>query len=78
MNKYDLTTNTKIVDGFTLYQIKALRDFGNVKAGHMGGWIDDTSTLDHETDSWIDETSKVFAGSSVKAGSTVSNQIITK
>ncbi len=66
MNKYELTTNTKIVDGFTLFQIKALRNFADIKTGHLGGWLDKSSTLDHETNSWIDETSMVYNGSKVK------------
>ena len=38
--KYKLTKNTKEVNGITLYQIQALRDFGNVKNEDLGGWIE--------------------------------------
>jgi len=36
-NKYELTSETKIVFGITLRRIKALRAFGNVDAGEFGG-----------------------------------------
>jgi hypothetical protein len=40
MKKYELTANTKNVCGKTLFQIKALVNFGNVKAGELGGYIE--------------------------------------
>lgn len=45
----------------TLRQIVAERDFGDVKAGCKGGWIDDESALSHDGLCWIyDENSVVF------------------
>ncbi|EJF98611.1 hypothetical protein MEI_00181 [Bartonella vinsonii subsp. arupensis Pm136co] len=37
MKKYELTDQTIDVDGFTLHRIRALRDFGKVKKGDLGG-----------------------------------------
>ena len=34
--KYKLTKNTKKVNGITLYQIQALKDFGDIKKGDLG------------------------------------------
>ena len=34
-----LLEDTKIVGDQTLYRIQALKDFGNVKAGDLGGYI---------------------------------------
>jgi len=31
--KYEITNEKKLVNGLTLYRIKALKNFGNVKAG---------------------------------------------
>ena len=39
MKKYELTDETKEFDGKILYRIRALIDFGLVKAGDFGGWI---------------------------------------
>ena len=53
MKKYELTTNTKMCFGRKLYQIKALKDFGDVKAGELGGYIEKEENLSHIGDAWI-------------------------
>ena len=50
--KYELT-ESKIYCGITLYRIKALRGFRNVKAGDLGGWVESELNLSHEGDCWI-------------------------
>ena len=37
--KYELTNISKIVNGCRVYRIKALKDFGDVKIGDIGGYI---------------------------------------
>lgn len=37
--KYKLTKETMCFDGVTLYRIQALKDFGNVEAGELGGLV---------------------------------------
>lgn len=39
--KYELTKKTMCFDGVTLHRIQALKDFGNVNAGELGGWVED-------------------------------------
>lgn len=34
----------------TLYRIQALKDFNNVKAGDVGGWIESYHNLSQEND----------------------------
>ena len=51
--KYKLTKNTKEVSGITLYQIQALKDFGNVKKGNLGGWIEGEENLSQEGNCWV-------------------------
>lgn len=36
-----------VVDETTLYRIKAMRDFGDVKAGDLGGYIEKEANLSH-------------------------------
>ena len=48
--KYELTNDSIEYDGVTLYRIKALRDFNNVKAGDLGGYIEKEENLSHERD----------------------------
>lgn len=40
-------------DGKTLYRIQALRDFGDVKAGDLGGYIESEDNLSHCGNCWI-------------------------
>lgn len=51
--KYELTEETLAVDGHVLHRIKALRDFGNVKKGDLGGFIEKESNLAHDWNCWI-------------------------
>lgn len=44
----------------TLYRIKALRDFGNVKAGDIGGWVESYNNLSQEGNCWIYDDAKVY------------------
>lgn len=43
-----LYTNRKV------YRVKALRDFGKVRKGDIGGFIEGEHNLSHEGDCWID------------------------
>ena len=51
--KYELTKETKTVKGTTLYRIKALKDFGGVKKGDLGGWIESERNLYQEGKAWV-------------------------
>ncbi|WP_412058015.1 hypothetical protein [Bartonella sp. DGB2] len=51
--KYQLTNETREIDGRTLYRIQALRDFRGIKAGDLGGFIETEANLDHEDDCWV-------------------------
>lgn len=54
MKKYELLKDdTKIMSGRTLYRIKALRDFGNVEKGDMGGYIESENNLSHYGNAWV-------------------------
>ena len=51
--KYELTDQTINVDGRTLHRIKALRDFSDVQAGELGGWIEKEENLSHAGKAWV-------------------------
>lgn len=53
MKKYKLTEETLEIDGHTLHRIVALRDFGEVKKGDLGGFIEKESNLAHDWNCWI-------------------------
>lgn len=48
--KFELTSETKVVFGKTLYRIRALVDFGIVKAGDLGGFVEKEDNLSQVSD----------------------------
>lgn len=53
MKKYELTEETLTVSEKTLYRIRAVRDFGFVKTGEFGGYIEKEENLSHFGNAWI-------------------------
>lgn len=59
--KYELLKEKYIeYKGKTLYRIKALRNFGDVKAGDVGGYVQSEDNLSHKGDCWVYYNAKVF------------------
>ena len=69
--KYKLTDETNEWLGRTLYRIEALRDFGNVKAGDKGGWIEKEANLSHEGECWVFDNAKVSGNAWVSGNARV-------
>ena len=53
MKKYKLTSETKVIDGAELHRIKALKSFGNVEKGELGGWIESEKNLSQDGYAWV-------------------------
>lgn len=53
MKKYELTDETKLVNGKTVYRIKALKSFNDVKEGELGGFVESYSNLSQYDNCWI-------------------------
>ena len=60
-----LTEDTIIVDGRTLYRIEAVRDFGDVKKGDKGGYIEKEENLSHKGDCWIYELARLYGNAEI-------------
>src|SRR3990167_6548979 len=54
MKKYNLTSNTKVVEGHTLYQIR------HCETGELGGWIESEKNLSQEGNAWVFGGALVF------------------
>lgn len=58
--KYKLTDETREWFGLILHRIEALKDFGNVKAGDKGGWIEKYENLSQNGDCWVYVDARVY------------------
>lgn len=60
--KYKLTEETKQIDGLTLYRIEALKDFGDIKRGDKGGWIEKEDNLSQDDNAWVSGDTELNTG----------------
>lgn len=77
-DKYEFTNNVIICEGKSLIQIRALKDFGNVRKGDLGGYIESEKNLSKYGDCWIYDYSKVYGDCIVSENSVVKNFSIVK
>ena len=73
MKKYELTEETVTVYGKTLYRIRAVRDFGSVKTGEFGGYIEKEENLSHFGDAWVSGDARVSGNAWVYGNAEVFN-----
>lgn len=65
MKKYELTEESMDYCGRTLHRIRALKTFGNVKTGDIGGFVDGRENLDDAGNAWIYGNAKVYGNARV-------------
>ena len=63
--KYKLTEETIKVYGSILHRIEALRDFGDVKKGNKGGFIEKEENLSQSGDCWVYHDAVVYGDAEV-------------
>lgn len=78
MKKYEFTGKSK-ANGWTVYEIRALKDFDDVKAGDLGGYISNEKNLSQRGNCWvypgstIENNARVTGNAKVKGNSVVRN-----
>ena len=69
MKKFEFTGETKTISLFfrtaTLHRIRAVAEFGLVKIGDLGGWIEKEENLSHEGKAWVCGDAKVWGNAKV-------------
>ena len=60
MKKFELTTDFIAPFGVKLFRIKALIEFGTVKAGELGGYIEKEENLSQKGDAWVCGNARVY------------------
>lgn len=64
--KYELTDEVNVNPyGQTLHRIRALKDFGKVYAGDLGGWIESENNLSQTGNCWVYDDAEVFDNAQV-------------
>ena len=72
MKKFELMTESKMnVFGKTLFRIRALVDFSFVKAGDVGGWIEEEGNLSQYGNAWVYGNAEVYGDARVSGNARV-------
>src|SRR5690606_21041767 len=75
--KYELLCDRYIeVNGTRLYQIRAVRDFGDTISGDLGGYIQSEGNLSHEGLSWVHRGCQVYGTAKVAEDACVTGHSI--
>jgi hypothetical protein len=75
LKKYKLTKTTKKYGSITLYQIEALKDFGDVSKGDKGGFIEKEENLSQEDDAWVSGNARVSGDAEVYGNARVYGEL---
>jgi len=70
--KYKLTKTTKKYGSLTLYQIEAVKDFGNVEKGEKGGYVERENNLSQDGNAWVSGNARVYGDAWVYGNARVS------
>lgn len=82
--KYELTEEAMKIEGKVLHRIRALKDFGDVEKGDLGGWIESETNLSQEGNCWIYdhavviENAKIWDSAVVKGVSLIKDNAVAK
>ena len=72
MKKFELTSESIVnIFGKKLFRIKALVEFGNVKEGELGGFVEKEENLSHEGNAWVSGDARVFGNAWVSGDARV-------
>ena len=72
MKKFELTSESIVKFGRTLYRIRALAAFGNVKEGELGGFLEKEENLAQDGNAWVGKNATVCENATVRGNATVS------
>lgn len=76
--KYELTEETKEVDGKLLYRIRAVKDFADVKTGDLGGFVESKDNLSELGNCWIYNNACVYDNSRIYGNAKITHNAIIK
>lgn len=63
--KFEFTGETKTFGERTMHQIRAIRDFSDIKSGDIGGWIENEENLSQDGNAWVCDNARVCGNARV-------------
>lgn len=75
--KYEFTDEFVEYEFNKLFRIKAVRDFGDVKAGDLGGFICKDTDIDEEGNAWVYDDARVLSSDILHDASVKGNALIS-
>ena len=75
-NKYEITNIVGYRFKKKVYRIRALKDFGDVKKGDLGGFVSSYDNLSQEDNCWIYDDAAVMNNAILEDNSTIHNRVI--
>lgn len=77
MKKYELLQNDTIkMNRVKLYRIRALKDFDDIKAGDLGGYIQSENNLSQFGDCWVRENGIACGDAFISGNAIIGNNAI--
>lgn len=76
MKKFELTADKIKSNGVTLHRIKALIDFGDVKAGELGGYVEKETNLSQYGGAWVSDNACVCGNALVYGNAWLSGKAL--
>lgn len=76
--KYELTDESIVVNGVTVYRIKALKDFKYALKGELGGYIESEKNLSQEGDCWIEDDACVYDNATICGNAWIFDEAIVR
>lgn len=71
MKKFELTSESVSFAGRKLFRIKALIDFGGIKAGDLGGFIEKEENLSQKGNAWVYDDARVYDNAYIRNNASV-------
>lgn len=76
--KFELTDVTKKIGDVVLHQIKALKDFSDVTAGDLGGFVENEFNLSQGGDCWVYHNASVYGNAVIFENACVFDSAIVR
>ena len=78
MKKFELTSESIVKLGKTLYRIRALMAFGDVKEGELGGFLEKEENLSQDGNAWVRGSAIVSENATGRGNAIVSGNAIVR